>query len=253
MPATPAWPPASLPRLFVDETLAEGLALTLDGPPANYLANVLRLGPGAQVKLFDDRTGEWLAEIADAGRKRVTLAVRQRLREREAVPDLWLLFAPIKRGRIDWLAEKATELGVKRLVPVLTRRTIVDRLNLDRLRAHIVEAAEQCERTALTELAEPCKLDALLADWPADRTLFFADEAGGAPLSAGPGPAAILIGPEGGFTGEERAAIRAVPQARPITLGPRILRADTAALAAVSLWMRAAGDWRQNPSSALEE
>jgi len=243
MPATPAWPPSSLPRLFVEQTLAEGAALTLDGAPANYLANVLRLGSGAQVKLFDDRTGEWLAEISESGRKRVTLTVGEQVREREAVPDLWLLFAPIKRGRIDWLVEKATELGVGRLVPVLTRRTIVDRLNLDRLRAHIVEAAEQCERTALTELAEPQKLDAILAAWPEERTLFFADEAGGDPLTAAPGAAAILIGPEGGFTDEERAAIRALPQARPVSLGPRILRADTAALAAVALWMGAAGDW----------
>jgi 16S rRNA (uracil1498-N3)-methyltransferase len=243
MPATPAWPPSSLPRLFVDQALAEGAALMLDGPPANYLVNVLRLGPGARVKLFDDRTGEWLGEIVDAGRKRVALAVVEHLREREAVPDLWLLFAPIKRGRIDWLVEKATELGVARLVPVLTRRTIVDRLNLDRLRAHIVEAAEQCERTALTELAEPRKLEALLAAWPAERSLFFADETGGEPLRAEPGSAAILIGPEGGFTQEERAAIRALPQARAVSLGPRILRADTAALAAVALWMGEAGDW----------
>ncbi|HEX8225955.1 MAG TPA: 16S rRNA (uracil(1498)-N(3))-methyltransferase [Allosphingosinicella sp.] len=247
MPATPAWPPASLPRLFVEETLAAGLTLTLEGAPANYLGNVLRLGAGAQVKLFDDCTGEWLAEIVEARRKRVTLAVDERLREREAVPDLWLLFAPIKRGRIDWLVEKATELGVARLVPVLTRRTVVDRLNLDRLRAHIVEAAEQCERTSLAELAEPLKLEALLAGWPADRRLYFADEAGGAPLAAEPSPAAILVGPEGGFTDEERAAVRALPQARPIGLGPRILRADTAALAAVALWMRTAGDWTASP------
>lgn len=256
MPATPAWPPASLPRLFVEETLAEGLALTLEAAPANYLANVLRLGPGDRVKLFDGRSGEWLAEIAEGGRKRVALVVGERLREREAVPDLWLLFAPIKRGRIDWLVEKATELGVARLVPVLTRRTVVDRLNLDRLRAHIVEAAEQCGRTALTELDEPRKLGALLEAWPEGRALYFADESGGEPLSPEPGPAAILIGPEGGFTDEERVAIRALPQARPITLGPRILRADTAALAAVALWMGTAGDWQPaslGPSSALEE
>jgi 16S rRNA (uracil1498-N3)-methyltransferase len=245
MPATPAWPPSSLPRLFVDQALAQGVTLTREGPPANYLVNVLRLGPGAQVKLFDDRTGEWLAEIVEAGRKRVALIVGERLRERETVPDLWLLFAPIKRGRIDWLVEKATELGVARLVPVLTRRTIVERLNLERLRAHIVEAAEQCERTALTELAEPRKLDALLAAWPVGRSLLFADEAGGEPLCAEPGPAAVLVGPEGGFTGEERAAIRALPQARPVGLGPRILRADTAALAAVALWMASAGDWSE--------
>jgi 16S rRNA (uracil1498-N3)-methyltransferase len=247
LPATPAWPPASLPRLFVDQPLTAGVSLILEGAPANYLANVLRLGPGAQVKLFDDRTGEWLAEIAEAGRKRVTLAVGERLRGREAVPDLWLLFAPVKRGRIDWLVEKATELGVARLLPVLTRRTVVDRLNLDRLRAHIVEAAEQCERTSLTELADPEKLGAVLAAWPPERPLYFADEAGGEPFAAAPGPAAILIGPEGGFTDEERAAIRALPQARPVGLGPRILRADTAALAAVALWMRTAGDW--NPQS----
>jgi 16S rRNA (uracil1498-N3)-methyltransferase len=243
MPATPAWPPSSLPRLFVDQALSDEASLTLDGAPANYLSSVLRLSSGAQVKLFDDRTGEWLAEIKEAGKKRVSLHVVSRLRGREPVPDLWLVFAPIKRGRIDWLVEKATELGVARLMPVITRRTIVERLNLDRLRAHIVEAAEQCERTALTQLGEPQKLDALLRDWPSERTLFFADEAGGEPLRASSGPAAILIGPEGGFTSDEREAVRALPQARPVSLGPRILRADTAALAAVSLWMGTAGDW----------
>jgi 16S rRNA (uracil1498-N3)-methyltransferase len=248
MSATPAWPPASLPRLFVDQTLSDGLNLTLEGPQANYLSAVLRLGPGAQVKLFDNRTGEWLAEIGEAGKKRVQLAIVRHLRPREPVPDLWLLFAPIKRGRIDWLVEKATELGVARLVPVITRRTIVDRVKDERLFAHAVEAAEQCDRTALPELAEAQKLETLLKSWPADRTLFFADETGGAPLAqaAAPGPAAILIGPEGGFTDEERAAIRALPQARPVSLGPRILRADTAAIAALAVWMAAAGDWNRH-------
>jgi 16S rRNA (uracil1498-N3)-methyltransferase len=250
MPATPAWPPASLPRLYVDRQLSEGAALTLEGAQANYLSAVMRLGPGAQVKLFDDRTGEWLAEIMEAGKKRVTLRIVRHLRPREPVPDLWLLFAPIKRGRIDWIAEKATELGVARLVPVITQRTIVDRTNSDRLLAHMIEAAEQCERTALPELAEPQKLDALLRTWPAERTLLFADEGGGQPLAsaAAPAPAAILIGPEGGFTDDERSAIRALPQSRAVSLGPRILRADTAAVAAVSLWMAAAGDWN-TPSS----
>jgi 16S rRNA (uracil1498-N3)-methyltransferase len=249
MPATPAWPPSSLPRLYVDQPLSPGAALTLDGQQANYLSAVMRLGPGAQVKLFDDRTGEWLGEIAEAGKKRVTLRIVQHLREREPVPDLWLLFAPIKRGRIDWIAEKATELGVARLLPVITQRTIVDRTNNDRLFAHMIEAAEQCERTALPELAEHQKLEALLRGWPEDRTLLFADEAGGEPMqdAVAPGPAAILIGPEGGFTDDERAAIRALPSARPVSLGPRILRADTAAVAAISLWMAAAGDWRQAP------
>ena len=245
MAATPAWPPHSLPRLFVDQVLSQGLSVTVDG---TYLGAVLRLIAGDRVKLFDDRTGEWLAEVAEAGKKRVTLTVGERLRTREGVPDLWLIFAPIKRGRIDWLVEKATELGVARLVPVHTRRTIVGRLNLDRLRAHAIEAAEQCERTALPALAEPQELGALLRDWPAGRILYFADEGGGEPLAAAaaPGPAAILVGPEGGFTDEERAAIRAIAGARPVSLGPRILRADTAALAAISLWMAAAGDWSRH-------
>ena len=246
MPATPAWPPASLPRLFVDQMLSSGLELQLDGAPANYLGAVLRLRPGAPVALFDDRSGEWRASILEAGKKRVTLRIDGLLRPREQVPDLWLLFAPIKRGRIDWLVEKATELGVASLVPVITRRTIVDRLNLDRLKAHVIEAAEQCERTALPSLLEPVKLDALLRDWPADRSIIFADEEGGAPAqpSMAAGPSAILIGPEGGFTEEERQLIRSHPQARAISLGPRILRADTAALAAIGLWMAAAGDWK---------
>ena len=245
MPATPAWPPSSLPRLYVDQLLSQDLALTLDGPPANYLASVLRLGPGAQVKLFDDRSGEWLAEIVEAGRKRVSLRILTHLRTREPVPDVWLLFAPIKRGRIDWLVEKATELGAARLVPVVTQRTIVDRTKTDRLRAHMIEAAEQCERTALPELDDPQKLETLLKNWSGDRTLYFADENGGEPMldALTPGPAAILIGPEGGFTEEERAAIRALPEARPVSLGPRILRADTAAIAALGIWMAAAGDW----------
>lgn len=245
MPATPAWPPASLPRLFVDQLLAPDMSVVLGGQQANYLSAVMRLATGGQAKLFDDRTGEWLAEVVEAGKKKVTLRIVRQLRAREEVPDLWLLFAPIKRGRIDWIVEKATELGVARMVPVITRRTIVDRVNVDRLAAHMIEAAEQCERTALPRLEAPRKLDTLLRDWPENRTLFFADEQGGEPLAAAarPGPAAILVGPEGGFTDEERAAIRSLAQARPVSLGPRILRADTAALAAVSLWMAAAGDW----------
>ena len=254
MAATPAWPPHSLPRLFVEAPLAAGGTVTLDGAAANYLGNVLRLAAGAQVKLFDDASGEWLAEIVEAGRKRVTLAIVQHLRPREPVPDLWLVFAPIKRGRIDWVIEKATELGVARLVPAITQRTIVDKLNLDRLRAHAVEAAEQCERTALPRLDPPEKLAAILRAWPGDRTLFFADESGGEAFAqavsgapaAGVSRAAILIGPEGGFTNEERDAIRAVPAARGVSLGPRILRAETAAIAAIALWMAAAGDWTES-------
>lgn len=246
MPATPAWPPASLPRLFVDQPLGEGAEVRLESQAAHYLTGVLRLKAGAPVALFDDRTGEWRAVIAQTGKRDAILRVEAHLRPREDVPDLWLLAAPIKKGRIDWMAEKACELGVARFAPVITRRTVIDRVNLDRLRAHMIEAAEQCERTALPVLAEPAKLEAVLRDWPAERALIFADEEGGVPLleAARPGRAAILIGPEGGFTPDERAAIRAVPQAVAVSLGPRILRADTAMAAAVSLWMAAAGDWR---------
>ena len=246
MGAEPAWPPRSTPRLFVDAPIGAG-ALRLDGAQAHYLATVMRAKPGDAVKLFDDATGEWLARVVQAGRRDVTLDVVERLRAREAVPDLWLCAAPLKKGRVDWLAEKACELGVDRLVPVVTRRTVVDRPNTDRLRTQMIEAAEQCGRTALPQVADAVKLPQLLREWPAERALFFADETGGAPAAAAmrahPGAAAILIGPEGGFHDEERALIRGHAQAVAIALGPRILRAETAAMAAVSIWMAAAGDW----------
>ncbi len=247
MPATPAWPPESTPRLYVETPLAAGVRVPIDGGQAHYLVSVMRMKDGDPVKLFDDASGEWLALARDIRKRDLVLEVTELLRPREPVPDLWLCVAPIKKGRIDWTIEKACELGVDRIVPVLTRRTVVDRLNLDRLRAHVVEAAEQCGRTALPELVEPVKLAALLATWPADRALFFADETGGDPAAAAirahGGPGAILIGPEGGFTSEERDAIRALPNAHGISLGPRILRAETAAAAAVALWMANAGDW----------
>jgi 16S rRNA (uracil1498-N3)-methyltransferase len=246
MPATPAWPPQSTPRLFVETELAPG-PLRIDGPRAHYLVSVMRMKPGDPVKLFDDKTGEWLGVAASVGKRDLMLDVTEMLRPREAVPDLWLAFAPIKKGPVDWLVEKACELGVDRLLPVITHRTVVDRLNLDRLRANMIEAAEQCGRTALPGIVEPVKLAVLLRDWPEGRTIFFADETGGVPaaeaMRARPGPAAILIGPEGGFDPQEREAIRAHPQAVGVALGPRILRAETAAAAAVSLWMGASGDW----------
>lgn len=246
MGATPAWPPRSTPRLYVEGPLAPG-PLSLTGPQAHYLVGVMRTKAGDPVRLFDDATGEWLATASHVGKRDLVLDVTERLAAREAVPDLWLVAAPLKKGRVDWMAEKACELGVARLVPVVTRRTVVDKPNTERLRAHMIEAAEQCGRTALPQVAEPVKLHALLRDWPAERALFFADEQGGVPaldaMRAHLGAAAILIGPEGGFDDEEREAIRACPQATGITLGPRILRADTAAAAAVALWMAAAGDW----------
>lgn len=247
MPATPAWPPDSSPRLFVDQPLAHGAQVRLDGTQAHYLLSVMRVKDGDVVRLFDDATGEWRGVATQVRKRDLILDVTDQLRQRETVPDLWLCVAPTKKGRIDWTIEKACEMGVDRIVPVLTRRTVVDRLNLDRLRAHAIEAAEQCGRTALPVLVEPVRLAALLRDWPAERALFFADETGGIPaieaMRARPGPAAILIGPEGGFDPEERDAVRALPQAVGIALGPRILRAETAAAAATALWMAAAGDW----------
>lgn len=247
MPATPAWPPASAPRLFVDQPLAAGQEIRIEGGQAHYLTTVMRLKPGGHLKLFDDVTGEWLGEVTATARRDCHVRIVEQLRPREDVPDLWLCAAPIKRARIDWVAEKASELGVARVIFVDTRRAVVDKLNLDRLRAHMVEAAEQCERTALPQLSDLTPLNRLLADWPAGRKLFFADEEGGAPIGhavrAARGPAAILIGPEGGFDPAERTAIRALPDAVPVSLGPRILRADTAAIAAIGVWMAANGDW----------
>lgn len=245
MPATPAWPPRSLPRLYVATPLGAGARVELDAAQANYLGNVMRLKQGDRLLLFDGMSGEWLAEIAEAARRRMVLAVVERTGPQELVPDLWLAFAPVKKGRVDWLVEKAVELGVARLLPVVTQRTIVDKLNLDRMRAHIIEAAEQCGRTALADIDEPVRLQAFLAARDPERILYFADETGGEPVARAfkAGPALILTGPEGGFTAEEAAAIRTAPGARPISLGPRILRAETAALAAVAAWMAAAGDW----------
>lgn len=245
MTATPAWPPRSLPRLFVETVLAAGARVELDAAQANYLGNVMRLKEGARLLLFDGASGEWLAEVAEAGKRRMALTVVEPTRPQESVPDLWLAFAPVKKGRVDWLVEKAVELGVARLVPLVTQRTIVDRLNLERMRAHIVEAAEQCGRTALAGIEEPVKLGHFLENRDAARTLYFADETGGeaAAKAFAAGPALILTGPEGGFTPEEAAAIRAAPNSTAISLGPRILRAETAALAAVATWMAVAGDW----------
>jgi 16S rRNA (uracil1498-N3)-methyltransferase len=247
-PRVPAWPPKSAPRLFVAEVLTAGATLRIDGNPAHYLVRVMRVAPGDIVILCDDVTGEWAARVSDAGKRDVVLEVQEQLRPREAVPDLWLCPALLKKDRFDLVIEKATELGAARIQPLVTRRCVADRLNLERARAITTEAAEQCARTALPQLAEPVKLDALLADWPGDRLLFFADENGGEPAAAafrahGAAPAAILTGPEGGFDNAERAAIRAHPAARPITLGPRILRGETAAIAALAVWMASAGDW----------
>jgi 16S rRNA (uracil1498-N3)-methyltransferase len=244
MPATPAWPPHSTPRLFVDELLGEGAEIRIEGGQAHYLLNVMRMKDGAPVKLFDDRSGEYLATVTATGKRDLVLTVVGKLRERLPSPDLWLCQALIKKDRLDWIAEKACELGVARFVPVLTRRCVVDKVKDDRLRAQMIEAAEQCERTTLPEIAPLIKLQAMLKDWPQDRALYFCDERGGEPFAPTAGPAAILIGPEGGFTDEENAAIRVQPFATAVSLGPNILRADTAAVAALSAWMATQGGWR---------
>jgi 16S rRNA (uracil1498-N3)-methyltransferase len=245
MPATPAWPPKSLPRLFLSTPIGEGAAVELNPAQANYLGNVLRLGSAAELLVFDGISGEWLARIEDAGKKRMTLRIERKTREPEIIPDVWLAFAPVKRAQTDWLVEKATELGAARLMPVMTQRTIADRVRRDRLEAIAIEAAEQCGRTRVPQVAEPIVLRRFVEELDPGRTLYFADETGGDRLatSLAEGPAAILVGPEGGFTDEERGFIRG-SGATAISLGPRILRAETAALAALAAFMTIAGDWR---------
>ena len=247
MSATPAWPPKSAPRLFVAEQLAVGASLTIEGPQAHYLARVMRVAEGDAVVLCDDLTGEWAARVVSADKRSVALTAETLLRPREEVPDFTLCAALLKKDRFDLVLVKACELGVRRIQPVLTRRCVADKLNLERARSILIEAAEQCARTALPELLAPVKLEALLKGWSDSRALFFADENGGEnaaqQFGAHSGRAALLTGPEGGFDEAERAAIGALPQTRAITLGPRILRGETAAIAATALWMGTRGDW----------
>ncbi|VDC33010.1 16S rRNA (uracil(1498)-N(3))-methyltransferase [Pseudogemmobacter humi] len=235
-------------RLHVDQPLGAGQAVAVPEGAANYLFAVMRLGPGAGVFLFNGRDGEWLAEVAEAGKRRGVLVCREQTRVQEAPPDLWLLFSPVKKERTAFIVEKAVELGVARILPVSTRRTNAERLREDKARAHATEAAEQCGATYVPEVADLQPLDRLLASWPEGRRLYWADEARAGADAAWPGargePAAILIGPEGGFTPEERARLDGLPFVTPVALGPRILRAETAALAALTLWQARFGDWR---------
>ncbi len=241
-------------RLYVDADLGESAQVLLDRDQAHYLGGVMRQSAGDCVALFNGRDGEWAAEIAAITKRSAALTCRERVRAQEAPPDLWLCFAPIKKARTDFIAEKACEMGCRRLVPVFTRHTNSDRVRVDRLTAHAVEAAEQCGLLLVPDVAEPVSLEALLADWPEDRALMFCDESGaGAPAAdvlrkAGHGPWAVLIGPEGGFSAEEASRLRAMAEAgagmHAVSLGPRVLRADTAAVAALTVWQTVLGDWQ---------
>jgi 16S rRNA (uracil1498-N3)-methyltransferase len=246
-------------RLYVEAPLEAGQVIGLDPAKAHYLGAVMRLAAGAEVALFNGRDGEWRARIDGVGRGWCSLAAVECLRPQRASPDLWLVFAPIKRARIDFVAAKATELGVAALRPVLTRHTTVERVNLERLRANAVEAAEQCERLDVPQVVAPVALEALIEDWPRGRRLMLCDESGAsppvaaalAPFAGAPaGPWAVLAGPEGGFARSELDALNKREFVTAVSLGPRTLRADTAALAALACWQALIGDWRTPPSGS---
>jgi len=249
-------------RLFTDQALAAGVDIILPAEQAHLLRNVLRLDPGAHVALFNARDGEWLARLDKLGKQNaIAVLVEQRRPPPPANPAApWLVVAPVKRARMDTIIEKATELGVARILPVFTRFTNVARVNLDRLAAQAVEAAEQCERLDVPDIAPPSDLERVLADWPAERQILLCDEAGARERAVPPlvdlcadlvrQPLAVLIGPEGGFAPAELDLLRQVPFLTPVGLGPRILRADTAAIAALAILQAVAGDWR--PTSAAD-
>ncbi|WP_397420708.1 16S rRNA (uracil(1498)-N(3))-methyltransferase [Phenylobacterium sp.] len=235
-------------RLYVPHDLAPGAQLTLDEGQSRYLSAVMRQTVGDTLAVFNGRDGEWRASVATVGKRAVTLTALSCARPQDVGPDLDLVIALVKRGRLETIIEKAAELGARRVRLVTTERTNADHIRVERLRAIAMEAAEQTGRLDVPQIAEPVKLDRLLADWDVTRRLLFCDEAGDAPtvLEAvtTPGPWAILIGPEGGFSPGERDRLRALPYAAAATLGPRILRADTAAISALTLWQAAVGDWR---------
>lgn len=253
---------SATPRLYVAPDLAPGGRLVLDGDQAHYLTRVLRLGACDPVRVFNGRDGELDARIAGSTKSTATLDLGERVREQAATPDLWLLFAPLKKARTDFVVEKAVELGAAEIRPVLTERTDAETVRVDRLQRIAIEAAEQTERLDVPPVREAQKLSAVLSNWDAGRLLIFADESGddqgrpwggdagrAAPLldvlqGIADGPAAVLVGPEGGFSAAERARLRSLTPVRPVGLGPRILRAETAVVATLSLWQAVRGDWR---------
>jgi len=235
-------------RLYVDHPLGQGQSVPLNRDQTHYLFGVMRLGVGDTILLFNGKDGEWRASVAEAGKRAGVLQTRMQTRPQQNPPDLWLLFAPIKKVRTDFIVEKAAEMGAARICPLQTAFTNSERVRQDRLQAHAVEAAEQCGGTFVPEVADLAKFSRVMEDWPEDRQLMFCDEAlaGAAQTlaTAGGDKWAILIGPEGGFSEAERKALNAMPLAHPVSLGPRILRADTAAVAALTVWQQALGDWR---------
>jgi 16S rRNA (uracil1498-N3)-methyltransferase len=232
-------------RLHVDAALSVGAALTLNEDQSHYLAHVIRAKTGARLSVFNGRDGEWAAEVTQISKRGVTVMTNRRIAPPHETPDIWLVLAPIKKTPLDYVTQKAAELGVRQIQPVITHRTIVARVNTDRMRANAVEAAEQSGRLTVPEVMEPVNLEQLLAAWPPDRAMLFCDEGGDAkPIaSVRAAKAAILTGPEGGFDQGEREMLRAQSFVTPVTLGPRVLRADTAALAALAIWQSTCGDW----------
>lgn len=242
-------------RLFVDATLSADGSVALSRDQAHYLGTVMRRQAGNGLLLFNGRDGEWQASIEEISKRGGTLSLVRQTRPQDVPPDLWLLFAPVKRARLDFMAEHATELGVSALLPVMTERTNAARVNETRLRANAIEAAEQSGRLTVPEIRSAERIERLLTGWEEGRVLFFGDESGGgAPATeafatARDVPAAILIGPEGGFAPRELERLAALPFARGISLGPRILRAETAAIAALTLFQAVAGDWANDGAS----
>lgn len=245
-----AAPSRSLIRLFVDAELREGQAVALSAMQTNYLVNVMRLGRGAELLVFNGREGEWLAALATTAKSGAMVAPVRQTRPQSSGPDIHYLFAPIKRAKLDYVVQKATEMGAAVIRPVITRRTVAERINLERMRANVIEATEQCGVLRVPEILAPQKLEKALDTWEAARQIIYCDEAAciSSPLEAlariPPGQLAVLIGPEGGFDEAERERLQSLSFVHPISLGPRIMRADTAGVAAMALVNAALGDWR---------